>query len=180
MRAVTGEEPRPSAVLAVPSLRVLHRRDRVGPNLASEGALMEVNTDLHGGLGGLIGIEYEEVGPDRCVLTLDIDKRHLQPYGFVHGGIYCLLAESAASIGAASYAMESGMVGAVGVSNSTDFYRSMREGTVRAVATPIHRGRTQQVWQVEMRDPVEDRLLSRTQVRLHNLTDSTVIGDTSE
>ncbi len=137
---------------------------------------MEMNTDPNNGLDGLIGVEYEEIGSDRCVLTLDIDERHRQPYGLVHGGIYCLLAETAASIGAATYAMEHGMNGAVGVSNSTDFYRSMREGTIRAVATPIHRGRSQQVWQVEMSDPSEDRLLSRAQVRLHNLIDPAVIG----
>jgi uncharacterized protein (TIGR00369 family) len=139
----------------------------------------EPNSGPNSGLFGLIGIEYEEVGSDRCVLTLDIDERHLQPYGLVHGGIYCLLAETAASVGASVYAMEHDMAGAVGVSNSTDFYRSMREGTIRAVATPIHRGRSQQVWQVEMSDSAAGRLISRAQVRLHNLTDPAAIGGTS-
>ena len=137
---------------------------------------MDANADPFGGLDGLLGVEAEEVGPDRCVLTLAIDERHLQPYGLVHGGIYCSLAETAASVGAAVYAMGQGMEGAVGVSNSTDFYRSMRAGTIRAVSTPIHQGRSQQVWQVEMSDPAEDRLVSRSQVRLHNLTDPAVIG----
>ena len=139
---------------------------------------MEVNTDPNAGLDGLIGVKYEEIGSDRCVLTLEIDEHHSQPYGLVHGGIYCVLAETAASIGAATHAMERGMNGAVGVSNSTDFYRAMREGTIRAVATPIHQGRSQQVWQVEMSDPANDRLVSRSQVRLHNLNDPTVIGGT--
>ncbi len=139
---------------------------------------MEMNHDLNTVLNGLLGIEYEEIGPDRCVAKLDIDERHHQPYGLVHGGIYCLLAETVASVGAAVFAMGQGMEGAVGVSNSTDFYRSMREGTIRAVATPIHQGRSQQVWQVEMSDPAEDRLISRAQVRLHNLIDPSVIGGT--
>jgi uncharacterized protein (TIGR00369 family) len=149
-------------------------------NIKVEVGQMELKLDPLDGLNGLIGIEFEEAGPDRCVVTLDIDERHHQPYGLVHGGIYCVLAETAASVGAAVYAMEQGMNGAVGVSNSTDFYRSMREGTIRAVATPIHRGRTQQVWQVEMSDPATDRLLARSQVRLHSLTDPTVIGGASE
>jgi uncharacterized protein (TIGR00369 family) len=148
-------------------------------NIKVEVVHMELEQGPLEGLNGLIGIEFEEVGPNRCVLTLEIGERHHQPYGLVHGGIYCLLAETAASVGAAAYAMSQGMEGAVGVSNSTDFYRSMREGTIRAVATPIHRGRSQQVWQVEMSDPSEERLLSRAQVRLHNLTDPTVIGGTS-
>lgn len=139
---------------------------------------MEMNHDLNAGLNGLIGIEYEEIGPDRCVVTLAVDVRHHQPYGLVHGGVYCSLAETAASVGAAVYAMGQGMEGAVGVSNSTDFFRSMREGTIRAVATPIHQGRSQQVWQVEMSDPSDDRLVSRAQVRLHNLTDPAVLGAT--
>ncbi len=136
---------------------------------------MDLKLDPLDGLNGLVGIEFEEVGPDRCVLTLDIDERHHQPYGLVHGGIYCTLAETAASVGAAMYAMSQGMQGAVGVSNSTDFYRSTREGTIRAVATPIHRGRSQQVWQIEMTD-ADDRLVSRSQVRLHNVVDPTAIG----
>jgi len=68
--------------------------------------------------------------------------------------------------------------GAVGVSNTTDFYRSMRRGTIRAVATPIHQGRSQQVWQVEMRDD-DGRLVARSQVRLHNLANPDVIGGMS-
>ena len=140
---------------------------------------MELEQDPLEGLNGLIGIEFEEVGPDRCVLTLDIDERHHQPYGLVHGGIYCTLAETAASVGGAMYAMSQGMQGAVGVSNSTDFYRSTREGTIRAVATPIHRGRSQQVWQIEMTNVDDGRLVSRSQVRLHNVVDPTAIGGMS-
>ncbi len=113
---------------------------------------MDTGNAAHESLDGLLGIEIEEVGPDRCVLTLEIDERHLQPYGIVHGGIYATLAESAASIGGAMHAARNELNGAVGVSNTTDFYRSMRRGTIRAVATPIHQGRSQQVWQVEMRD----------------------------
>ena len=140
---------------------------------------MELEQDPLEGLNGLIGIEFEEVGPDRCVLTLDIDERHHQPYGLVHGGIYCTLAETAASVGGAMYAMSQGMQGAVGVSNSTDFYRSTREGTIRAVATPIHRGRSQQVWQIEMTNSDDGHLVSRSQVRLHNVVDPTAIGGMS-
>ncbi len=136
---------------------------------------MDTSNNEHQTLDSILGIKPIEVGPDRCVLTLEIDGRHLQPYGIVHGGIYCVIAESAASIGGAMYAAQNGMNGAVGVSNSTDFYRSMREGTIRAVATPIHQGRSQQVWQVEMRDE-EERLVSRGQVRLHNLANPDVIG----
>ena len=85
---------------------------------------MEINHDPTAGLNGLVGIEYDEVDPERVVVSLEIEERHHQPYGLVHGGTYCTLVETAASLGAALSAMERGMAGAVGVSNATDFYRS--------------------------------------------------------
>ena len=58
----------------------------------------------------------------------------------------------------------------VGVSNQTDFYRAVTEGTLTAVATPVHRGRSQQVWRVDITDE-SGRLVAQGQVRLQNLTD---------
>jgi uncharacterized protein (TIGR00369 family) len=139
---------------------------------------MEAHPELGTGLGGVLGFEYEEAGPDRVVISLEIDERHRQPYGIVHGGTYAALVESAASLGAALHAMEQGIEGAVGMTNTTDFYKSHREGRIRAVATPIHQGRTTQVWQVEVTRDSDGRTLARGQVRLHNLTDPTVIGGT--
>lgn len=141
---------------------------------------MDINDHATSGLDGLLGIQYEETGPARCVVTLDVDARHRQPYGLVHGGTYCMLVESAASVGAALYAMEHGMSGAVGVSNTTDFYRPHRTGSIRAVGTPIHQGRSQQVWEVAITRAADDVLLSKGQVRLHNITDPAVIGGSQQ
>lgn len=138
---------------------------------------MEGHSDVFGGLNGLVGIEIEEAAADRCVLSLDIDDRHHQPYGIAHGGIYCTLVETAASVGAAVHAMENGLPGAVGVSNTTDFFRSHRTGKIRAVATPIHQGRSQQVWLVEITRESDGGLLARGQVRMHNLTDPAAISE---
>jgi len=141
---------------------------------------VDVNHDPSAGLNGLVGIEYVEAGPGRVVLSLDVDERHHQPYGLVHGGTYCTLVETAASIGAALTAMEHGMTGAVGVSNSTDFYRSHRTGRLLATGTPLHQGRTQQVWQVEVTRAADDVVVARGQVRLQNLSKPAVIGDADE
>ncbi len=141
---------------------------------------MEINHDPTAGLNGLVGIEYDEVDPERVVVSLEIEERHHQPYGLVHGGTYCTLVETAASLGAALSAMERGMAGAVGVSNATDFYRSHRTGKIRATATPIHRGRTQQVWQVDVTRDEDEALLARGQVRLQNLADPVVVGGAGE
>jgi uncharacterized protein (TIGR00369 family) len=120
------------------------------------------------GLTKLLGFVCDETGPDRVVLSWTTGPEHLQPYGIVHGGVYCAAAETAASIGAALWYGDRGKV--VGVSNHTNFLRATPEGErVVATATPVHRGRSSQLWQVEMRDG-QDRLVSRGEVRLQNLS----------
>ncbi len=128
----------------------------------------------------LIGLDVQEIGPDRVLAVLDVDERHHQPYGVVHGGIYCSIIETIASYGAVSWAAESGIIGAVGVSNATDFLRSHRTGRLRAVATPIHRGRTQQLWQVTIARDEDGVLVARGQVRLQNITDMAVLGGSKD
>jgi uncharacterized protein (TIGR00369 family) len=127
--------------------------------------------DLNTGLDALLGTQIEELSPDRCLIRLDIDERHHQPFGIVHGGTYATIIETAASTAGSLWAMANGMRGAVGVSNTTDFYRPHREGAIIADATPVHRGRSQQVWQIEITCEADGKLLSRGQVRLHNLHD---------
>ncbi len=115
----------------------------------------------------MLGLSLVEVGPDKVVATLTIDERHHQPYGIVHGGLYCSMAETAASIGAAVAQGEEGG-GAVGQSNHTDFLRATREGTLTATATPVHVGRSVQLWQVDIADD-EGRLVAQSKVRLFNV-----------
>lgn len=134
--------------------------------------------DLHTGLDALLGTIVEDLSPDHSRIRLEIDDRHRQPHGIVHGGTYATLIETAASTAGALWAMSNGMRGAVGVSNTTDFYRPHREGPITADATPIHRGRTQQVWQVEITRVDDGKLVARGQVRLQNLQDlGPIAGD---
>lgn len=122
---------------------------------------------------GLTGIELTEATPDLATGRLVITEDHHQPYGVVHGGVYCTLAETIASTGAAVWAMAQGMAGAVGVSNTTNFLRATTSGTLIAEATPIHRGRSQQLWQVAITREDDGKLAAQSQVRLHNVTDLT-------
>ncbi len=119
------------------------------------------------GLDAAQGFEYHEISGDRVVLSWTITAQQLQPYGIVHGGLYCAAVESAASVAAAVWFGEQGTV--VGVSNHTDFLRPARKGILTATATPIHRGRSQQLWLVEITDE-QGRVAARGQVRLQNLT----------
>lgn len=125
-------------------------------------------TDITGAFVRHLGVEFTELTPDRVVATWTARPELHQPYGIVHGGVHCSVVESAASIGAAMWFMDRGTV--VGVSNHTNFLRSAREGDrLVATATPLHRGRSQQLWQVEIVDD-QQRLTARGEVRLQNLT----------
>jgi uncharacterized protein (TIGR00369 family) len=128
---------------------------------------------LTAGLAGHLGMEFTELSPDRATITMKIRPEHHQPYGIVHGGIYCAIVETVASVGASAWLGDRGHV--VGVSNQTDFLRAVREGLLTATATPVHRGRLQQLWVVEITDET-GRLAARGQVRLQNITDPDRLG----
>jgi 1,4-dihydroxy-2-naphthoyl-CoA hydrolase len=122
-----------------------------------------------GGFAEKTGFARTEATPERVVLEWDVGPEHHQPYGIVHGGVYCSAIETAASIAGAVWLGERGQV--VGVNNNTDFLRAVTEGRLLATATPLHRGRSQQLWQVAITDE-QDRVVAHGQVRLQNLTKS--------
>jgi 1,4-dihydroxy-2-naphthoyl-CoA hydrolase len=119
------------------------------------------------GFDAAMGFTFLEGTPDRVVLAWHVTEPNLQPNAIVHGGTYCGAVESAASWGAALWLGDRGTV--VGVSNQTDFLKATVAGHLTATATPIHRGRSQQLWQVEVVDE-EQRLVALGKVRLQNLT----------
>ena len=116
-----------------------------------------------------LGLRFTQVTPRRVVATLDAGPRHHQPYGVVHGGVYCGVVEAVASYGAGHAALASGQRGVLGVSNSTDFYRSHSAGELTCVGTPVHEGRSAHVWQVEITRSSDGKLVARGQVRFHVL-----------
>ncbi|MFI7553568.1 PaaI family thioesterase [Micromonospora sediminimaris] len=121
---------------------------------------------MSGGFFALLGLELDEISGDRVTIRWRVRPELHQPYGILHGGVHCSVVETAASLGAGVWLGERGRV--VGVSNQTDFLRAVGEGELVAVATPVHRGRSQQLWQVEITD-ADGRLVARGQVRLQNL-----------
>ncbi len=124
--------------------------------------------DLTAGLVGVLGLEFEVTGPDEVVISWTVGPQHHQPFGIVHGGVYCAVVETAASVAGSLWLGDRGLV--VGVSNQTDFLRAVRSGRLTARATPVHRGRLQQLWLVEITDE-ERRLVARGQVRLQNIAE---------
>ena len=124
--------------------------------------------ELGRGFDSEIGLTYLEVTPDGGRAQLTINEKVLQPWGIVHGGVYCSIVESLASVSGHVWLAENGGGTVVGVNNNTDFLRAIRSGTVTATSTPIHRGRRQQLWLITITDE-QDRLVARGQVRLQNI-----------
>jgi uncharacterized protein (TIGR00369 family) len=129
-------------------------------------AAAPLDDDIIGPFVRHLGVEFGEVSGDTVTASWTAKPDLHQPYGIVHGGVHCSVVETLASFGAATWLGDRGQV--VGVNNNTDFYRAAREGTMTSTATPIHRGRMQQVWVVETVD-AEGRVVARGQVRLQNL-----------
>ena len=96
-------------------------------------------------------IEILEASPDKVVATMPVQPKVHQPFGLLHGGASVALAETIASIGAFLSVADQGMV-AVGLEINANHLRGVRDGIVTATATPIHKGRTTQVWSIEIKN----------------------------
>jgi 1,4-dihydroxy-2-naphthoyl-CoA hydrolase len=111
-----------------------------------------------------LGLELVEVGRERVRARLRLDPaRHHQPFGIVHGGVWCSIVETLASLGAHTWAAPGET--AVGLDNHTSFLRMTRTGTVEAEAVPVHHGRRIHLWTVRIRDE-SGRLLAEGTCRL--------------
>lgn len=112
-----------------------------------------------GTLSGILGIRYVEASPERIVAEVTIRDDLRTVGGALHGGTLMALADTVGATaafinlppGASTTTLES----------KTNFFAAGRDGTVRAEATPLHRGRTTMVWQTRVTDP-SGRLLSLT------------------
>lgn len=144
----------------------VRRLSAMGPSSPSSSNSDASNSSFLDGLGGvaeLLDIKIEEASPERVSATMPVTPDHHQPFGVLHGGVSVVLAESAASIGA-HLAAPSGRT-AVGIEVNANHVRSVREGQLSATATPLHTGRTTQVWTVEIRDE-DDQLVCASRCTL--------------
>lgn len=111
--------------------------------------------DPAGDFGKKMGIEFVEFTTERIVARMPVEGNR-QPYGLLHGGASCVLAESMGSMGAALHAGEGKMV--VGVDINATHHRSATDGYVTGVATPIHLGRTMTTFEIVISDERDRRV----------------------
>lgn len=122
-------------------------------------------------------LRFVRATADEVVAEWRVAPQHLQAYGIVHGGVHAGVIETLASVGAALHGMARGQ-SVVGLENHTSFLRAVREGTLRATAKPLTRGRRSQVWEASVVDEA-GVLVATGRVRLLCLEEGTqVAGET--
>lgn len=102
-------------------------------------------------MGEHLGMELTEVGGGYLKGRLPVDHRTTQPFGILHGGASCVLAESLGSI-AAWMTIDPDKYRAVGLEINCNHIRAVTEGWVIGICTPFHMGRRTQVWQIDMEE----------------------------
>jgi uncharacterized protein (TIGR00369 family) len=125
---------------------------------------MEARSEIEELLGGTVGTLPERMGvrileasADRVVGTMPVEG-NTQPYGLLHGGASCVLAETLGSIGAALHAraLHGGIT--VGVDLNATHHRGTRQGIVTGVATPLHLGGTAATYEIVITDESGQRV----------------------
>ncbi len=113
--------------------------------------------DSDGNFARRLGIDITEASPQRVVGTMPVTG-NTQPYGLLHGGASCVLAETLGSVGAMLHAEELFGGIAVGVDISATHHRGVRSGTVTGVATPLHLGGSVATYEIVITDDRDRRV----------------------
>lgn len=97
-----------------------------------------------------LGIRYTELREDALVGTMPVDANTVQPFGLLHGGASVALAETLGSMAGQMMVDAEHMV--VGLEINANHLRGVRAGLVTGVASPLHVGRSTQVWEIRITD----------------------------
>lgn len=98
-----------------------------------------------------LGMEWVAVGDDYLIMRMLVDDRTKQPYGLLHGGASCALAETLGSL-ASHFVMDPEKFICVGLEINANHVRSARNGYVTANCTPLYIGASTHVWDIKIHD----------------------------
>ena len=103
-----------------------------------------------------LGMEWVEIGEDFLKLSMPVNEKTKQPYGILHGGASCALAETIGSV-ASALVIDRDKFICVGLEINANHVRSAKDGLVTGHCTPLHLGKSTHVWDIKIYD--EDRKL---------------------
>ena len=113
-----------------------------------------------------LDIEITEIGDDYIIAKMPVTEKTKQPYGILHGGASCVLAESVGSI-AAALTMDGEKKYPVGIEINANHISSPTEGHVYAKAVPVHIGGSTSVWNIDITDDKGKRVCFSRFTALH-------------
>ena len=128
----------------------------------------DINLEGESAFMRILGLSFEEIGPERVTASFETGPDHHQPWGLVHGGVFTAVIETVATTGASYQAVKDRGQLAVGVNNVTDFMRPHQQGRLDVVAEPLQQTKTQQLWQAVITRE-DGKTVARGQVRLQNI-----------
>lgn len=118
-----------------------------------------LNARLPGTLPGLMGMEVLRVDAQGLESRLTVRDDLMAPNGFLHAATVVMLADTSCGLGAMAN-LPKGASGFTTIELKSNFLGTIRSGAIRAVATPVHLGRTTQVWDATVRVDGQDKTLA--------------------
>ena len=109
------------------------------------------NGRSRGHLPGLLGLEILHMSPEGVDSRLPVRREVMAPNGYLHAATVIALADTSCGYGCVAHLPE-GASGFTTVELKANFVGTAREGAIRCRATPVHLGRTTQVWDAEVTD----------------------------
>lgn len=100
-------------------------------------------------LASHLDMEWVAIGDDFLKLKMPVNDKTKQPYGLLHGGASCALAETVGSV-ASALVIDQQKFACVGIEINANHVRGARDGFVTATASPLHLGRTTHVWDIKI------------------------------
>jgi len=113
-------------------------------------SIEEWNTRGADYLPGLLGLRFEVVEPRSVIACFDVERRHLAWNGFLHAASVVALADTCCGYGTIR-SLPDGAEGFTTIDLTSNFIGTARSGEVTCTATPLHQGRTTQVWDATVR-----------------------------
>tara|TARA_B100001059_G_scaffold150464_1_gene150320 strand:- start:276 stop:695 length:420 start_codon:yes stop_codon:yes gene_type:complete len=111
--------------------------------------LNKANESCKGNLMETLSIKFIDVGEDFITAKMPVDKKIHQPDGVLHGGATVALAETVGSFAAHMY-LDTEKYFVRGIDISAQHVKSVKSGFVFATAKCIHRGRTTQIFNINV------------------------------
>lgn len=113
-----------------------------------------VQARMGSNMASYLEMEWTEIGPDYLRMRMPVNDKTRQPYGILHGGASCALAETIGSM-ASFFMIDPEKYQCVGMEINANHLKAVSEGFVIATCTPIHLGKRSHVWDIRIHNESE-------------------------